>query len=122
MLNQIGLTNQLSIADILDRFGIPHRRNRCACPIHGGDNPTAFSFTDQVFYCHTRGCSGNTITLLKHLLNTDFRGVLGYLGSNFQSTRSVPRSTSVRQPPRIGRTPKWEPIELSCLKSRFREV
>lgn len=69
----------LTIANILDDQGIAHKNNRSACVIHGGDNLTAFHFDDETYYCHTRGCRGNTITLLKHLLNTDYAGVVKYV-------------------------------------------
>jgi hypothetical protein len=57
------ITNYVTIADILDDIGHPHRRNRCACPIHDGDNKTAFSFTDWGFICHNCGASGGLIDL-----------------------------------------------------------
>ena len=35
---------------------------RCACPIHGGDNPSTFVvFPDNKFYCFSRQASGDII-------------------------------------------------------------
>ncbi len=69
----------VTIASILDDFGIKYRHRRSACPIHHGDNRSAFSFNDTHFKCHTRGCKGDRIDLIKSQLNTDFIGALHYL-------------------------------------------
>lgn len=38
--------------------GVELQHGRCACPLHGGDNPDAFSVTDgKGWHCHT-GCGG----------------------------------------------------------------
>lgn len=69
----------VTIESVLDDFRISHRRRRCACPVHGGDNRGAFSFSEDRFYCHTHGCKGDVIALLQALLKTDFLGALEYL-------------------------------------------
>ena len=70
---------RITISDILDSLAIQHKRNRCACPIHGGSNPTSFSFNDEVYYCHACGAKGNVITLLMTLRNIDYREAVQYL-------------------------------------------
>ncbi len=82
------LKSGVTIASILDEFGIRYRHRRCACPIHGGDNKTAFSFTDTHFKCHTRGCSGDTLTLIMALQHTDFYGACQYLAQRKRMTLS----------------------------------
>ena len=57
------ITDHVTIADILDDVGWPHRKNRCACPIHSGNNRSAFSFTDFGFICHNCGASGGLVDL-----------------------------------------------------------
>lgn len=79
MISCTDLKEGVTISEVLDGFGIRHRRNRCACPVHNGDNPTALSFNDKTFYCHTRGCKGDVIDLIKALGKTDFKGALKYL-------------------------------------------
>lgn len=85
------LKSGVTIASILNDFGIFHRRGRCACPVHGGDNPTAFTFTDQAFYCHTRGCKGDVVELVKVLARTDFRGACEYLAQRKGSALDWPQ-------------------------------
>jgi DNA primase len=49
--------------------GVQLRRGRCACPIHGGDNPGAFSVTNgQGWHCFTGECgSGDGVDLVRRL-------------------------------------------------------
>ncbi|MEW5794852.1 MAG: hypothetical protein AB1772_00695 [Candidatus Zixiibacteriota bacterium] len=58
---------RLDIRDILKDAGIAASGNRIACPIHGGDNPTSFSFTDKVFCCHCCGAKGGLVALTAYL-------------------------------------------------------
>ena len=47
---------------VLDRYGIALNKGRAPCPIHNGDNPTAFSVSNcgQFWTCHT-GCGTGDI-------------------------------------------------------------
>ena len=79
MISCTDLKEGVTISQVLDEFGIGHSRNRCACPIHKGDNPTALSFNDRTYNCYTHGCKGDVIDLIKVLGKTNFRGALEYL-------------------------------------------
>jgi hypothetical protein len=85
----------ITIESILDDLGITHRHHRCACPVHKGDNKTAFSFNDDTFYCHTRGCKGDVVTLIQELLHTDFRGAVHYLAKRRGITLDLPEGGTV---------------------------
>ena len=75
-----------SITDILEYYGvnIVHRFGssiRCCCPIHGGNNPTAFVWKDSgLWYCHT-GCDKggdvfNFVGEMEHLeVEKDFKQI-----------------------------------------------
>lgn len=47
---------------------------RCACPIHNGDNPTAFVINSDFLYCcHTGGCgAGDVFTFVELMEDIDF--------------------------------------------------
>jgi 5S rRNA maturation endonuclease (ribonuclease M5) len=69
-------------------FNITHqtpKEVRCACPIHGGDNQTAFRFNKETrtWVCFTHKCHelhGNDIIgLIKAITDRDFLGALNYL-------------------------------------------
>ena len=43
------------VKTLMDHFGVKHRglggsKYRSACPIHGGDNPTSFVFSNESLY------------------------------------------------------------------------
>lgn len=61
------LTTSMTIRDILETHGHPlgsHRRT--TCPIHGGANDSAFSYTDEVWFCWSCGAKGGVKALLEH--------------------------------------------------------
>lgn len=47
---------------------------RCACPIHNGDNPTAFVINEDFLWsCHTGGCgAGDVFTFVELMEDVDF--------------------------------------------------
>ena len=52
-----------------DYAGVELRRGRCACPLHGGDNPEAFSVANgKGWHCFTGDCgSGDGVELVRRL-------------------------------------------------------
>lgn len=60
--------SRVTIEDILNDAGAPiGRRNRTACPLHRGNNKTAFSFTEYGFFCHSCGAKGGILDLIQAL-------------------------------------------------------
>lgn len=57
----------MTIFDVLEGHGWPTGRyGRTTCPIHGGDNRQAFSYTDDRWYCFACGAGGGIKKLLEH--------------------------------------------------------
>ena len=75
------ILGRVTIQDILDSQGIQYRGRRCRCPIHCGNNPTAFSFTDEVFNCFVCGSGGGKLDLIMAL----------YKASRFESMQILAR-------------------------------
>ena len=57
------IMKDIDIVKLLDHYGFDTSNNnggyiRCACKIHGGDNPTSFVInTDNtLWFCHTGDC------------------------------------------------------------------
>jgi hypothetical protein len=73
------IKQRVTIEEILTGCGFEPKKNRMACPIHNGQNPTSFSFSDHVYYCHSCGASGGLIDLVQILQNTTREGALEYL-------------------------------------------
>lgn len=61
------IVRRVSIKDILNDAGIHPVRNRMACPIHDGSNPTAFSYSGATFICHSCGAKGGLLALTEYL-------------------------------------------------------
>ena len=46
------------LEELVEETGAKVRRGRCACPLHGGDNPEAFSVSPKGWHCWTGACGG----------------------------------------------------------------
>jgi hypothetical protein len=120
MVRQVGIREGLvTISEVLDDFGISHRKGRCACPIHGGDNPTAFSFTDETFFCHTQGCKGNVFTLARVLLKSDSQIAAEYLFTRFGVKQEYHQTASSKN---NAHTSISVDPRLACLRSDYAHV
>jgi len=58
----------------------PHTR-RCACILHGGNNPTALSWTvdSGLWRCHSCGAGGDRIALVRAVRQCSFREAVEFL-------------------------------------------
>lgn len=91
------ILSSVTITDILDHKGIHYRGRRCRCPIHDGNNPTAFSFTNDVFNCFVCGASGGKLDLIEKLSNVDRNAARRILCENIAGV-SYPDSTKCKGP------------------------
>jgi 5S rRNA maturation endonuclease (ribonuclease M5) len=61
----------VTVPMVLESYGAqPDAKGRCACPIHGGDNKTAFSISSdkQTWKCHTKcDAGGDIFTLVERI-------------------------------------------------------
>ena len=72
-----------SWSELYARFGgPPPKRNRGQCLIHGGDSLTSVSLDHDrgLYYCHVCGLGGDRVDWIKRMLDTDFNGVLCWIG------------------------------------------
>lgn len=94
---------RVTIRDILADAGYRPVRNRMACPIHDGDNPTAFSFTESTFYCFVCNASGGLLDLVEYLYHCSRQDALRHLCTmagieNDSEPRLIPRMRSLPCP------------------------
>ena len=71
----------------VERAGGQLHKGHCACPLHGGDNPTGFSVFEkdgrQYWKCWTRGCgAGDVIDFIMVWQGFDFKRACEFLGGN----------------------------------------
>ena len=79
MVSFAEVVNRITVADILCDHGIEVRGNRITCPIHGGNNPTSFSFNESTSNCFSCGAKGGLIDLVQLLRGCDRKVALAYL-------------------------------------------
>jgi hypothetical protein len=61
-------------------FQTNERNRRCACRLHGGKNPTAFSWTESgLWRCHSCGAGGDRIALVRAARQCSFSNALAFL-------------------------------------------
>lgn len=78
------IVDLVQMSDVLRALGIEVnlRTRRCCCPLHRGDNPTSFSWTDGGRWCCFRcGESGDSLDLIQKIQACSFRTALSYLAS-----------------------------------------
>ena len=73
---QIKRAKEYPVQDVLERFGIQVKFNRCACPIHNGSNKSSFSVRDNYGHCHSCGWKGDSIALYQELFKVDFQAAV----------------------------------------------
>jgi len=77
------LRSAVSVVNLLATLRIVLRNFRCACPIHGGDNATAFAVSQDgtKFYCHVCGVGGDVFRLAECLYGCGFREAVAYVAA-----------------------------------------
>lgn len=86
----------VSMPRLLEALQIPvdARTRRCRCILHGGKNPTAFSWReDGVWHCHSCGAGGDRITLVRTVRQCSFREAIEFL-SEIAGVVYAPRQLS----------------------------
>jgi len=81
-------------------FEVNERMRRCACILHGGSNPTAFSWTEGgLWRCHSCGQGGDRITLVRTIKHCSFSEAICFLAelAGVEYRREVRSNTAVEQ-------------------------
>lgn len=81
----------VSIADVLLEAGIEVHGRRMRCPLHGGGNPTAFSFDDTHFRCFACGARGDVFDLARALHGLQFRDAVAHVARLAGVAGTLPR-------------------------------
>lgn len=61
--NVQAIQEALSLEDYLTERGVQLKNGRCACPVHGGSNPSSFKLLGEVAHCHSCQWSGGVIKI-----------------------------------------------------------
>lgn len=79
-----------NLSELVRKAGGELVRGRCACPLHGGQNKTAFSVFHKdgkdYWACHSGDCGhGDAIDFVRVWQRLDFKGAIAFLGGNIIS-------------------------------------
>jgi DNA primase len=79
------INDTVTMPDILGAYGIgTGRRGRIACPIHGGNNNSSFSYNKTQFQCFNCGAKGGVIQFVEAYMGMDFNGSLDEINRLFR--------------------------------------
>jgi hypothetical protein len=75
------LRARVSIRDVLAAAGydVPTRSGRTCCPLHGGQNATAFAVNERRYHCFGCGAGGDAFELVQQLYRCDFRAAVAHV-------------------------------------------
>ena len=77
---QITLLRALPIEDLASRLGLDVRHHKALCPFHNDRHPSlSFNVRKNTYRCFVCDAHGDTIDLVRHLLNKDFQQACLYL-------------------------------------------
>jgi DNA primase len=118
------LKRSVSIERVLSHFGVNGLRRSGdeligPCPLHGGDNPTAFhaNVRTHLWYCHTQcGGGGTVLDLVMGLLHTDVRGAAEYLQTHVAA--EAPLGEALEPVPALGPRHEVRPVEVELTLDR----
>ena len=92
--NQIQQLRAIPIEDLASRLGLDVRHHKALCPFHNDHHASlSFNVRKNTYRCFVCDAHGDTIDLVRHLLNKDFQQACLYLSdgsTNFNSQSSTP--------------------------------
>ncbi|MBI3782091.1 MAG: hypothetical protein HY270_01685 [Deltaproteobacteria bacterium] len=95
-ITDLEVFRSVSISDVLRDAGIepPLQRRRMRCPIHNGDNTTAFSFNERRYCCFACGSRGDVFELARALHGLTFRDAISHIARLAGADARAPHPTS----------------------------
>ena len=81
-LSPSGIADLIPMPELLRELGfhVNQRTRRCACFLHGGKNPSAFSWIESgQWFCHSCNLGGDRIELMKRVRGCDFKDALRFI-------------------------------------------
>ena len=90
---QLQFLRAIPIEDLASRLGLDVRHHKALCPFHNDHHASlSFNVRKNTYRCFVCDAHGDTIDLVRHLLNKDFQQACLYLdgSTNFNSQSSTP--------------------------------
>lgn len=84
-MNTNEIKQQITMPELLRRYGIEIRNNMCSCPFHGQDrHPSAKVFNDGL-NCFTCGWNGDVFKFVMDYEKVDFKTAFKMLGGTYKA-------------------------------------
>lgn len=81
MKNQI--LNNITMPDVIDKYGLKHNRRKISCPFHGHDKHPSAQIYDNYFHCFTCGKHLDVIGFVQEYFNLDFKEAMQKINEDF---------------------------------------
>lgn len=82
------IKRSVSMAEIVQRYGIKIRRGMCSCPFHGEDKHPSMKVYESRFKCFACGASGDVISFVQMMEECDFKTAYLRLGGTYERHRT----------------------------------
>lgn len=76
------IRSSTSVRDLLTRYGVKLRGNRCQCFVHNGKDFNMSVYKDRVVHCFVCGVNLDCFKIVQHFENCDFKEALIILGGD----------------------------------------
>ena len=77
------ILNNITMVDIINKYGINHNRRKMSCPFHGHDKHPSAQIYDKYFHCFTCGKHLDVIGFVQELFGISFREAMQKINEDF---------------------------------------
>lgn len=77
------ILNNITMDDIMQKYGIKSRRNKVRCPFHGTDKHPSAQIYDKHFHCFTCGKHLDVIGFVEEYFNLNFKEAMQKINIDF---------------------------------------
>lgn len=77
------ILDSISMMDIINKYGISHRRRTMRCPFHGQDKHPSAQIYDDGFHCFTCGKHLDVIGFVEEYFNLNFKEAMQKINLDF---------------------------------------
>lgn len=83
------IKKNVSMPDVMSRYGISVRNNMCKCPFHGRDDHPSMKVFKDGANCFTCGWNGDVFSFVMDMEHVDFKTAYKALGGSYNRAKSV---------------------------------
>lgn len=77
------ILNNINMNDIVNKYGLNHKKRKMRCPFHGQDKHPSAQIYDNYFHCFTCGKHLDVIGFVEEYFNLDFKEAMQKINLDF---------------------------------------